>query len=143
MNFDRRVAAKVFKSFLTCSSRIMRARGGEIRSFDGDRVMGIFLGPLMHNSAARCALNINYAFTQIIKPRFEERYAIFRENYELAHCVGVDTSEVLVVRGGVVNNNDLYGLAGRQMWRLSLVACVKIPIIHLSHHPSITNWTII
>lgn len=107
MNFDRRVAAKVFKRFLTCSSRIIRARGGEIRSFDGDRVMGIFLGPLMHNSAARCALNINYAFTQIIKPRFEARYSIFRENYELAHCVGIDTSEVLVVRGGVVNNNDL------------------------------------
>jgi adenylate cyclase len=31
----------------------------------------------------------------------------YSENYELAHCVGVDTSEVLVVRGGVVNHNDL------------------------------------
>lgn len=66
--------------------------------------MGIFLGPLMHNSAARCALNINYAFTQIIKPRFEARYSRFRENYELAHCVGIDTSEILMVRGGVFSD---------------------------------------
>jgi class 3 adenylate cyclase len=107
MNFDRRVAAKVFKSFLTCSSRIIRARGGEIRSFDGDRVMGIFLGPLKNTSAAKCALNINYAFTEIIKRRLEARYPQLGTDYDLAHCVGVDTSEVLVVRGGVVNNNDL------------------------------------
>lgn len=107
MKFDRRVAAKVFKSFLTCSSRIIRARGGEIRSFDGDRVMGIFVGPLKNTSAAKCALNINYAFAEIIKPRLEAKYSQFRTDYELAHCVGVDTSEVLVVRGGVVNHNDL------------------------------------
>jgi class 3 adenylate cyclase len=107
MRFDRRVAAKAFKSFLTCSSRIIRARGGEIRSFDGDRVMGIFLGPLKNTSAAKCALNINYAFTEIIKPRLEAKYSQLQTDYKLAHCVGIDTSEVLAVRGGVVNNNDL------------------------------------
>jgi adenylate cyclase len=107
MKFDRRIAAKVFKSFLTCSSRIIRTYAGEIRSFDGDRVMGIFLGPFKNNSAAKCALNINYAFTEIIKPRLEAKYPRLESEYELAHCVGVDTSEVLVVRGGVVNNNDL------------------------------------
>jgi class 3 adenylate cyclase len=107
MRFDRRVAAKVFKSFLTCSSRIIRARGGEIRSFDGDRVMGIFLGPLKNTSAAKCALNINYAFAEIIKPRLDAKYSQLQTDYRLAHCVGIDTSEVLAVRGGVVNNNDL------------------------------------
>jgi len=107
MKFDRRVAAKVFKTFLTCSSRIIRARGGEIRSFDGDRVMGIFLGPVKNTSAAKSALNINYAFTEIIKPRLEAKYPQLETDYVLAHCVGIDTSEVLAVRGGVINNNDL------------------------------------
>ena len=107
MNYDRRVAARVFKAFLTCASRIIRARGGEIRSFDGDRVMGIFLGPSKETAAAHCALNINYAFSEIIKPRLEAKYSYFQDDYELAQCVGVDTSEVLVVRGGVVNHNDL------------------------------------
>src|SRR5437879_12039181 len=40
MNCDRRVAAKVFKSFLTCCSRVILERGGAIRSFDGDHVLG-------------------------------------------------------------------------------------------------------
>jgi class 3 adenylate cyclase len=59
MQQDRRVSSKVFKSFLTCASRIIRARGGDIRSFDGDRIMGVFLGDSKNSSAAKCALNIN------------------------------------------------------------------------------------
>jgi adenylate cyclase len=107
MQFDRRIAAKVIKCFLRCASRVIRARGGEIRSFDGDRVMGIFLGPQKESDAVLCALNINYTFCEIIKPRLETRYPVLATDYDLGHCVGVDSSEVLVVRGGVVNHNDL------------------------------------
>lgn len=108
MNYDKRVAAKVFKSFLGCSSKIIRAEGGEIRSFDGDRVMGVFIGTTKNTSAARCALKINYAFLKIIKPKLEAKYPnLATGSYKLAHCVGIDTSEVLVIRGGVRNNNDL------------------------------------
>ncbi len=108
MNYDSRVAAKVCKSFLTCCSRIIRARGGEIRSFDGDRVMGVFVGNSKNTSAAKSALNINYVFLKIIKPKLEAKYESLKNgSYKLAHCTGVDTSEVLVVRGGVRNNNDL------------------------------------
>jgi adenylate cyclase len=108
MNYDKRVAAKVFKSFLSCSSKLIRAEGGEIRSFDGDRVMGVFIGGTKNTSAARCALKINYTFLKIIKPKLEAKYPnLATGSYKLAHCVGIDTSEVLVIRGGVRNNNDL------------------------------------
>lgn len=108
MNYDKRVAAKVFKSFLLCSSKLIRAEDGEIRSFDGDRVMGVFIGNAKNTSAARCALKINYAFVKIIKPKLIAKYpSLANGSYKLAHCVGVDTSEVLVIRGGVRNNNDL------------------------------------
>src|SRR2546426_1153205 len=43
MDFDARVAAKIFRAFLAMSTRILRNEGGAIRSFDGDRVMGIFV----------------------------------------------------------------------------------------------------
>src|ERR1041385_2923295 len=76
MQFDRRIAAKVIKCFLRCASRVIRARGGEIRSFDGDRVMGIFLGPQKESDAVLCALNINYAFSEIIRPRLETKYPV-------------------------------------------------------------------
>ncbi|HET7150651.1 MAG TPA: hypothetical protein VFI60_04520 [Candidatus Acidoferrum sp.] len=106
--YDRRIAAKTFKSFLTCCSKIIRARGGDIRSFDGDRVMGVFIGNSKNTSAAKCALNINYAFLNIIKPKLEAKYNVFANGtYKLAHCTGIDTSEVLVVRSGIRNYNDL------------------------------------
>jgi adenylate cyclase len=106
--YDRRIAARVFKSFLAASARIIRNRNGYIRSFDGDRVMGVFIGDHKNTSAAKAALNINYAFLQIIKPKFDAKYEIFRKGtYVLGHCVGIDTSEILVVRAGIAKNNDL------------------------------------
>ncbi len=69
--------------------------------------MGIFLGGDSEAEAVLCALNINYAFREIIKPRLEGKYPALATDYELSHCVGVDSSEVFVVRGGVVNHNDL------------------------------------
>ena len=106
--WDRRVAAKLCKAFLACASRLIGAQGGELRSFDGDRVMGVFLGNSKNTSAAKCALQINWAFVNLIKPKFEAQYEVMRNGtHKLAHCTGVDTSEVLVVRAGIRNNNDL------------------------------------
>lgn len=108
MGQDRRVAAKVFKSFLACASRLIKARGGEVRSYDGDRVMGVFLGINRNSSAVRCALNINFVFQEMIRPKLLAKYRSLGSGpYELSHSVGVDTSDVLVVRGGVRRSNDL------------------------------------
>lgn len=108
MNYDRRVAAKVFKCYLSSCSRIIKHFGGEIRSFDGDRVMGVFVGGSKNSDAAKTALKINGAFLKIIKPKLETKYPSLKSgSFKLAQCVGVDTSEVLVVRGGVRKDNDL------------------------------------
>lgn len=105
---DRRIAARVFKSFLAASARIVRERGGEVRSFDGDRIMAVFVGASRNTSAAKAALNINYVFLHVIKPKLEAKYDIFKNKaFKLGHCVGIDTSDVLVVRSGIRNNNDL------------------------------------
>lgn len=36
--------AKIIRAFLDCSSRLIIKHGGHVRSFDGDRVMGVFIG---------------------------------------------------------------------------------------------------
>ena len=106
--WDRRVAARICKAFLASASRLIRHKSGHIRSFDGDRVMGVFVGPTMNTNAASCALHINWMFTKLLKPKFEARYPRLEDGtYKLAHATGVDRSEVLVVRGGIRNNNDL------------------------------------
>jgi class 3 adenylate cyclase len=104
---NRNVTAEVYKAFLLCCSRIIRLREGEIRSFDGDRVMGVFLGDHKNTDAAKTALHIKWAFTKIIVPKFSH-YNVFQSGtVKLKHSVGIDTSEVLVARAGIRDNNDL------------------------------------
>jgi adenylate cyclase len=108
MNYDRRVAAKVYKAFLASSSRIIRAFDGEIRSFDGDRVMGVFVGSYKNTTAAKVALKINFAVQNIIAPKLVAKYDSLRESgYAIKHGCGIDVSDVLVVRGGIRAHNDL------------------------------------
>lgn len=108
MNQDARVAAKVMKCFLAACSRIIRAFDGEIRSFDGDRVMGIYVGDSKNSNAAKTALKIKWAFDNIVKPKLEAQYPSLTEGvYKLGYGAGIDTSSVLAVRGGVRGGNDL------------------------------------
>lgn len=104
---DRRIAAKIIKSFLYCASRLITARGGKIVSFDGDRVMGVFYGDVKNTSAAKCALQIRWAVDKI-RETFEKNYESVRNaTFSIRHGVGVDTGTVLAVRGGVRGTNDL------------------------------------
>jgi adenylate cyclase len=106
--WNRLVAAKIYKVFLACNSRIIRSLDGEIRSFDGDRVMAVFIGDRKSSRAAECALKINYAFQEIIKPAVINRYKEIRDGtHTLAHCTGIDAGNTLVARSGIRGNNDL------------------------------------
>jgi adenylate cyclase len=106
--FSTDLAARLFKAYLTCCTLIIREHGGEIRSFDGDRVMGVFIGDHKNTSAVKSALKINHAFEYLIRPEFEEKYEACRNGgVALSQCVGVDTSTVYAVRSGIRNNNDL------------------------------------
>jgi len=104
---DRRIAAKIIKSFVHSASKLVIARGGKIVSFDGDRVMGVFYGDSKNSSAAKCALQIKWA-VNTIRERFEASYeSVKNASFQIRHGVGVDTGTVLAVRGGVRGTNDL------------------------------------
>ncbi|MFZ0418665.1 MAG: adenylate/guanylate cyclase domain-containing protein [Candidatus Sulfotelmatobacter sp.] len=99
------IAAEVVKAYLMGTTRIIRDVGGDIRSFDGDRVMGVFFGKRKNTVAGEAALKINYFFTQILVPAFTQFYTA--RTFSLSQAVGVDTSKVMTVRSGIRNNNDL------------------------------------
>lgn len=106
--FQKRTAAKVIRSFLYCISRIITIHDGKITGFDGDRVMGVFLGDYKNTNAAKCALKINYATLKIIQPKVSHYFTSLRQTgFKISHCVGVDTSAILAVRGGQRGSNDL------------------------------------
>ncbi len=102
---DKQIAAEVVKAYLMGTTRIIRAMGGEIRSFDGDRVMGVFFEGNKNTSAALSALKVNYFFRNILTPAFTGFYP--GRSLKLSQTAGVDTSATRVIRTGIRNNNDL------------------------------------
>jgi class 3 adenylate cyclase len=98
-------AAEVYKAYLYAASRLINGAGGTIVSYDGDRVMGIFIGERQCNDAVRCALKINYAVKRIVQPELKTQYK--NSTYAIKHVVGIDTSGIHVARTGVRGDNDL------------------------------------
>lgn len=102
-NYPAKFAAEVIKAYLHCACKLIRAQGGQIVSFDGDRVMAVFIGNLGNTSAVRAALAINHAVVKVIRPRAKLK----QSNYSLAHGIGIDSGKVLVARTGIRKYNDL------------------------------------
>lgn len=98
-------AAEVYKAYLRCASQIVRHEGGAITAYDGDRVMAVFTSDTPNTDAARCALKINYAVEEIVRPAIKARYST--TPFLLNHRIGIDTSTLHVARIGVHGDNDL------------------------------------
>lgn len=97
-------AGQVYKTFLYAASRLIRKHGGSIVSYDGDRVMGIFISNRQSNEAVSCALELNYAIKNLVQPELEKKWTT---DFKIRHVVGIDTSETRVARTGVRGDNDL------------------------------------
>jgi class 3 adenylate cyclase len=98
-------AAEIYKTYLHCAAKIIRAEGGTITAYDGDRVMAVYLGDFKNTSAARTALKINYAVKQVINPALKAQYP--SSSYQVQQVVGIDTSTLWVARTGIRGSNDL------------------------------------
>lgn len=104
-SYKPQFAAEIYKAYLTCAARIVKSEGGSITAYDGDRIMGVFIGDMKNTTAAKTALKINGAVLDIINPALTQQYP--QTPYRVKHVVGVDTSSILVARIGVRNDNDL------------------------------------
>lgn len=110
-DFSRTTAAKVIRAYLDATCRVIRSCGGEIRSFDGDRVMAVFMGKWKNTNATDCALKINHVVSKIVRPKVEANLSSIKtRGYQIKHCVGIDTGAALIVRGGVRGHNDLVSI---------------------------------
>lgn len=98
-------AAEVYKTFLYCAAKLVRGEGGSITSYDGDRIMGVFVGDYQCTHAARCGLKINYAVQHIVNPALTARYP--DANYAVKQVVGIDISSIRASRTGVRGGNDI------------------------------------
>lgn len=111
-------AAAMYKVFLRCCARIVRSEEGTITSYDGDRIMAVFIGAAKSTQAARCALKINHAVKRVINPAVAERFP--QSPYEMGHSVGVDTSPLFVANAGIRGDNDLVWVGRSANWAAKL-----------------------
>ena len=98
-------AAEIYKAYLSCAAKVIRSEGGVITSYDGDRIMAVYIGDSKNTAAARSALKINYTVKKIINPLLKECYP--KTDYRVSQVVGIDTSELFVARTGIRGSNDL------------------------------------
>lgn len=106
--FTSETAARIIRAFLTAAARVLRTHSGEIRSYDGDRVMAIFVGNDAATRAGRAALEIKWVVDNVVHPAlclWLDEY--LRSSWVLSHTCGIDMGTAFIVRAGVRNSNDL------------------------------------
>lgn len=109
--FRRTTAARMYKTFLSGVAKIARSNSGELRSFNGDGVLVVFLGQYKRTQAVKAAMQMSWFCQKLLKPEVESYFKNNKilENSDFEFGIGIDIGTVLVVRGGIrgENNNDL------------------------------------
>ena len=104
-NHEAYFAAEIYRAYLYCAAKIIRAEGGEITAYDGDRIMALYIGDSKNSSAARTGLKINWAVHNIVNPALKDQYP--DKSYEVRQTIGIDTSALFIARTGIRGSNDL------------------------------------
>jgi len=109
--FRRKTAAKMYKSFLSAVTKIIRSNSGQVVSYNGDGLLASFYGDAKKTHASKAALQINWFGHSCLKPMLDK---YFKNNLSLGdftfdYGIGIDAGKILVVRGGIRNepNNSL------------------------------------
>lgn len=142
----RETTAKIIRAYINTASRILREFDGEIRSFDGDRVMAIFMGEDKETKAVKAAYAINWAVMMVLRPAIKQNWSDGKDFCDIQHGIGIDTGEALIVRGGVRDNNDLIsiGVAPNRAAKLSEIRdshpITITPEVHEQLSIQVTRW---
>lgn len=100
--------AKIYKAYLATCARAIRASTGQIRSYDGDRILGVFLHDRSAERATRCALEIAGLLRAIVWPALYAKLPfLYTAGFELRHGAGLDHGQVTAISAGTRAARDL------------------------------------
>ncbi|WP_264032427.1 adenylate/guanylate cyclase domain-containing protein [Cellulosimicrobium sp. SH8] len=109
--FPPEIAARIVRAYLRIAVDCIRAKGGHIRSFDGDRVMGIFIGDRRRNDAVSAGLNISWVVEKELNPKLGTLlWNSVDPKWQVSHRSGIDDGQTFIVRGGARDNSDLVSI---------------------------------
>jgi adenylate cyclase len=126
-------AARVVRMYLNMAVRVLRHYEGHVRSFDGDRVMAVFVGDSKNSHAFRAALAINFYVTHTIPNLLVELPEVAAAGWKMQHGIGIDTGPALLVRGGVRSNNDLVSIGAAPNVAAKLADIRDLDPIHITN----------
>ena len=109
-NHEKSFATEIYKSYVYAAAKLIRDSGGSVTSYDGDRVMGVFMGASNWSTASRVALKIQGAVVDIVRPAMKKAWP--DKTFKIAQKCGVAYSEIWVANTGIRGNND-YVWVGR------------------------------
>ncbi|OIO17018.1 hypothetical protein AUJ29_02020 [Candidatus Kuenenbacteria bacterium CG1_02_38_13] len=127
----RTTAARMYKSFLWGVAKIARLNNGELRSFNGDGVLVVFIGDNKRTNVAKAALQMSWFAQKVLKPKldavFQNNQSLQGQGIEFDFGIGIDVGKVLVVRGGIrgENNNDLVWVGNATNYAVKLSGLSK------------------
>jgi class 3 adenylate cyclase len=101
---EKEFAAEVYKSYVYTAAKLIRSASGSVTAYDGDRVMGVFMGDANWSAATRVALKIEGAVEDIIKPELARLWP--NKSFVVAQKCGISYSEIWVANTGIRGNND-------------------------------------
>ena len=108
---DKEASAQTFRAFLNVSTKIIRHLDGHIRSFDGDRVMGIFTGPNKEDRAVKAAMHIKWAVDTVVTPVLHNEIPDLKKvGWTLKQTSGIATGETLLARAGFRGSDDMISI---------------------------------
>lgn len=101
--------SKIYKAYHHCMVECIKEFDGKVRSFDGDRVLGVFGGNRKINSSIECAMKMTGCRYDILQPKIKATFS--NPNFSLG--IGISTGTAMVSKAGVgydKNNRDLIWL---------------------------------
>ncbi|MBD8479763.1 adenylate/guanylate cyclase domain-containing protein [Microbacterium sp. CFBP 8794] len=119
-DYSDEFASEIYKNYLYAVSKIIKANGGTITAFDGDRVMAVYIGDSKNSAAARTALRIKWAVDNILQPAIQAQYT--SNSFKLRQKVGIASSQTMVSRTGIRGSNDLVWVGNAANFAAKLAA---------------------
>lgn len=103
--YESKIGLWVLRAYLYCATAVIRNYGGTVSAFEGDAVMGAFVGNDKENRAVKTAFGIEWLVRNVIQKKYMEIHPNYSHN--IRHAVGIDVSNLLVAKTGVWNDNDI------------------------------------
>jgi len=97
-------AAEIYKMYVYAAAKAIRAYDGEVTAYDGDRVMGIFVGGQMRNQAVEASFLLSAIVSDLIQPEIDDFYKT--ASYQVRQKVGIDHSKLLATNSGIRGNTE-------------------------------------